>query len=533
MNPMSKLSDAPLMIFHIDMNFVCLKEAYIRKWLRNLADMGYDAILWELEDKVQWETCPHCVGAEAMTKETLRSLLAYSRTLGLEPIPLLQTIGHAEYVLLQEPYRQFREHPYHHDCYCTRNPEVRQFLKAWIEEYLDLFGDIRYFHLGGDEAYVFGTCPDCQAYADEHSRNQLYADHIIDISESLRERDIRPGIWSDMILAHPDDIDTIPQEFVIWDWNYWSTGPTNEGTRLWDEGWVTLNTLTEAHTARYPELVDTNGRFRPFYTSDVLKRLGRDVILCSAARSAGDTVFLPNYPRHVRNVATAAQKTRTANLLGNCVTSWAVRLNPYETQALVIGLAPYAAAHPKASISEMIQNYGSQLLGSDVNVFTEAVSKLSASVPFTQAGSTGIQWDQLKDSLPAPEHYLRDLLAEWRETQNPTWQERLENVRQSLNSIREGKRLLDCFLQSLPPSSTAYVEAWAKGAYLQYWHAYIARQILEDKADQIPVDLLTTLKEEFRVTLTRAEKSQSAAKNADLVYDATIAYLMESKLVAC
>lgn len=516
------------MIFHIDMNFVCLKEDYIRKWLRTLAGMGYNAILWEVEDKVQWKTCPECVWPEAMPKETFRRLLAYSRAFGLEPIPLLQTIGHAEYVLLHKPYQQLREQPDRHDCYCTRNPEVRRFLKAWIEEYLDLFGDIRYFHLGGDEAYVFGTCPDCRAYVDVHSRNQLYADHIIDLSELIRAQEIRPGIWCDMILAHPEDIDAIPQAFVIWDWNYWSTGSHDGGTRLWDEGWVTLDTVTEAHTKRYPELLDSDGHFRPFYTSDVLRRLGYDVVLCSAARSSGDTAFLPNYPRHVRNATTAAQKARTANLLGNCVTSWAVRLNPYETQALTIGLAPYAAIHPEASLPEMIHDYGRELLGPDVETFTEAATKLSTSVPFTQAGSTGIQWNGLKDSLPAPEHYVRDLLDKWRESQAPTWQERLEDVSQSLDRIRKGKELLDRFVQSVPAGNATYVEAWSNGAYLQYWHAYLAKQILEGKADQISVDLLTALREAFRTTSARAEKPQSAAKNAGLVYDATIAYLMEA-----
>ncbi len=526
---MSTHPDDPMMIFHIDMNFVCLKEDYIRKWLRTLAEMGYNAVLWELEDKVRWETCPECVWPEAFPKDTFRDLLAYSRALGLEPIPLLQTIGHAEYVLLHEPYRRFREQPDRHDCYCTRNPEVRRFLKAWIEEYLDLFGDLRYFHLGGDEAYVFGTCPDCRAYTDAHSPNHLYADHIIDLAEPIRERGIRPGIWCDMVLAHPEHIDAIPQAFVIWDWNYWSTGADDEGTRLWDEGWVTLNTLTEGQTKRYPEMLDARGRLRPFYTSDVLQRLGYDVILCSAARSAGDTAFLPNYPRHVRNIATAAQKARTAGLLGNCVTSWAVRLNPYETQALTIGLAPYAASHPGASIPEMIHTYGSQLIGPAVDTFTEAASRLSASVPFTQAGSTGIQWNGLKDSLPAPEHYLRDLLAEWRDAQPRIWRERLEATTQSLDRIREGKQLLDRVLQSLPPGGAGYVEAWAKGAHLQYWHAYVAKQILEDGADQIPVDLMATLKEEFRTIQARAEKPQSAAKNAGLVYDVVIAYLMEGK----
>lgn len=182
---MHKKTKNRLNIFHMDFNFVSLKRDYLRDWLRCLKAMGFNAILWELEDKVQWETCPECVWPEALSKKEFKELLAYSRSLGLEPIPLLQTIGHAEYVLQHKKYRSFRELDERHDCYCTSNPKVKKFLKAWIQEYLELFGNIRYFHLGGDEAYVFGKCPKCSSYAEAHSRNKLFGNHIRALAEPL------------------------------------------------------------------------------------------------------------------------------------------------------------------------------------------------------------------------------------------------------------------------------------------------------------------------------------------------------------
>jgi hypothetical protein len=47
-----------LCIFHIDLNFSCLREDYLRKWLKKIADAGYNAILWEIEDKVRLDSCP-------------------------------------------------------------------------------------------------------------------------------------------------------------------------------------------------------------------------------------------------------------------------------------------------------------------------------------------------------------------------------------------------------------------------------------------------------------------------------------------
>ena len=51
----------PLIIFHLDFNSVSLQEDYIKQWLKKASDMGYNAVLWEIEDDVKWETCPECV----------------------------------------------------------------------------------------------------------------------------------------------------------------------------------------------------------------------------------------------------------------------------------------------------------------------------------------------------------------------------------------------------------------------------------------------------------------------------------------
>ncbi len=324
---MPKNTDNKLKIFHMDFNYVSLKREYIRDWLRRLKDMGFNAILWELEDKVQWETCPECVWPEAMSKKEFRDLLSYSRALGLEPVPLLQTIGHAEYVLMQKKYRPFRELDERHDCYCTSNAKVTRFLKSWVEEYLDLFGDIRHFHLGGDEAYAFGKCPKCAAYIKGHSRNKLFGNHIRALAEPILKNNIRPGIWNDMIMKEPEALGFDTETYVIWDWNYWDGDKTPETVNLHALGSFSQENIGKSGILKdFPELVDGKGKLRSFASVQVLKKHGFDVILCSASRSYGDTFFCP-LPMHAANIAGAAKTVSSENLLGHCVTSWAIRLN--------------------------------------------------------------------------------------------------------------------------------------------------------------------------------------------------------------
>lgn len=513
----------PLTLFHMDFNFTCLPAPYIRRWLEKLAGMGYTGILWELEDKIRWSTCPECVWPEALSKSEFREILDFASSLGLESIPLLQTIGHGEYVLLQETYRSFRERPDEHTCYCTSRPEVRAFLKKWIEEYLDLFGNIRYFHLGGDEAYAFATCPECARQAETHGRNQLYAEHIRDLAQPILARGVRPGIWCDMVLHYPAEMHRIPKDFVIWDWNYWSFDQPNAPTRVWNHGVLTKDQITPEIRAAYPPIVDAAGNLVPFYTADFLKSAGFDVILCSSARSHGDSVFCPDFEVHYQNVAGVARKTARAGLLGQCVTSWAVRLNPLETQDLILRLAPRALRNPEKPVPTLLAEVGTELFGIDPAPFIKAMLALGKGFAGAGAGTTAIQWSRGKDSLPAPSCYLAQRIAAL-EKDHPAELVALRNqLRQVAESFPPAVKELSAFLHSAP-RGFEQIEPWLSAGYFQVQHARLAALIFNGQANPAIIPWAQHLKRRYTDWLACSETPQSAAKNAGLVYDCLIEY---------
>lgn len=282
-----------MLVFHIDFNTEALTRDTVLSMLRFAASCGYDAVLWEVEDKIQWECCPECVSQDAFSKEEFREILAEAKALGLMPIPLMQTFGHGEYILSHSEYFKWRELPDKKDCYCVSNPEVRKFLKGFLHEYLELFGeDVRYFHLGGDEAYSFGKCPICST----RNRMELYGEHLREVASELIERNIRPGCWCDMILSGDEHeaVKHIPSEFVIWHWDY-RYGTASNSVSKWSN------------------------------KTDFLKSHGYDVVFCAAAESHGDDPFLPKYRFHEANIAASAALARREEFLGLCVTSWSIR----------------------------------------------------------------------------------------------------------------------------------------------------------------------------------------------------------------
>lgn len=223
-----------MIAFQFNLTVGHFTEEYLKKWLAKLAESGYDTVIWEIEDAVCWDTCPDVAAEEAFTKSEFKSILDFSSELGLENIPLLQTLAHNAYVLKLEKYHHLAEHPGFIELYCPLNPDVHEFLNKWIAEYLELFQNLRYFHLGCDEAWALGGkyCDgECPNYMKNHSISELFAQHLLKLAEPLIKAGITPMIWADMLLKHNEILAMIPKEILLCDWMYETQ---NNGDEIYD-----------------------------------------------------------------------------------------------------------------------------------------------------------------------------------------------------------------------------------------------------------------------------------------------------------
>ena len=57
---------------HIDMNFAAFKKEALKRLLKIAASVGYDTIVWEIENKVQLETLGSAVHPDALSKADFR-----------------------------------------------------------------------------------------------------------------------------------------------------------------------------------------------------------------------------------------------------------------------------------------------------------------------------------------------------------------------------------------------------------------------------------------------------------------------------
>ena len=360
-----------LLVCHLDFNSIQMNTGAVVRTLDHVAAKGYNAVLWEIEDKVRFACAPEIAAPDAFSREEFRSILRHAERLGLEPIPLLQTFGHGEYVLDVDGYRELREDPTRKDCYCPSNPKTVAFQKKLLREYLEVFGPrMRRLHLGGDEAEAFGTCAACR----EKDKAGLYIGHLETLAAELRAKGIRPCVWHDMLQRFDRSggaFARLPSDFSIWYWEYFYTG-CEEEPRGWAKG---------AETALAAE-----------------RKKGREIVLAASTQCYIDDPFLTRTREHRANLAGIAAVARKGEFSGLCVTAWSCHRGLKELQYPLFDFAAKRFLAPSAASEDdwtaiVRRDYGA--------VSVETLDELTAWGPeFYRID--GRSWSDYKDGAVMP-----------------------------------------------------------------------------------------------------------------------------------
>jgi len=424
--------------FHIDMNIAQFTRPYLEQWLRRLAGLGYDTIVWEVENNIQWRTVPECAAPEAFSPEEFKQILALCRELGLEPIPKLQVLAHCEYVLKHPRYKHLSEHTDKISQYCPLHPELVPFLLHWIDEYLEIFGPVKTFHVGGDESWWLGSCPRCKEYVQHNSLGELYLQHINPILKSLIDKGIQPALWADMVLSHPEIADRVPRQTLMFDWMY-DLYRGNGKVWVWgdlimcDKEQIPPPRLAVYHRYLFPHGDEPGREPETFYTADFLKDKGFNVVTCPGASHFGDNVFIGRTYLHLVNTFDSWRKGIALD--GSVLTSWTVHLHPWELQLPTIGLAPWINQYPDKPLGAFQREFTRKHFKLDDNRFWQAMGLLAKPVLFSTTFDLG--HDKTCPDVPLT-HVGEVLEARAREDRLDA---DLENARRRLVEYRQSHQL--------------------------------------------------------------------------------------------
>lgn len=241
------------------------------------ADHGYNTLLLYLEGVVRTPSFPHRAPEASYTPDEMKRVVAHAATRGLDVVPCIATLGHAEhFVTCPElaPLREAGPNVWGGHMFCPCNEGTYAFLRDYLADIAAIFPS-EHLHIGCDEAWGLGACPTCRARLDEGiSRDDLFIEHLLSMQSILQPLGKRPWIWDDMLENAPEKlIRCVPRDFVMCAWTY-------EGDQI-DQGGY-------------------QGHFNNLRRRDWLSiyaRLGFDVLLCPAAGNPRATQALTRYGR--------------------------------------------------------------------------------------------------------------------------------------------------------------------------------------------------------------------------------------------
>ncbi|REE05874.1 family 20 glycosylhydrolase [Marinoscillum furvescens] len=235
----SESAGFPVKGFHLDLRIQVMTPEALKSFTDQLSEMGMNTLVMEWEGTYPFEKHATISNEYSYTREEILDFVAYCENLGIDVIPLQQSLGHVEYILRNPRYSHLKEDRKDISQICPMKSAESKAL------FTDLFSDLvsthdsDFIHIGGDETKLLGHCPVCAARVEEVGKSKLFVDHMKMIAEIVIDLGKKPVMWADIILKYPEAAEELPAETIFIDWNYgWRINHFGNISDLQEKGFV-------------------------------------------------------------------------------------------------------------------------------------------------------------------------------------------------------------------------------------------------------------------------------------------------------
>ena len=297
--------DMPMRGFHMGLPTVDNID-FVKKFIRYvLLPFGYNHVIIEFNGAMRFDRHPEIsekwveserlyregkgervmhadIGAEGtlLEKWQVREILDVLDGYGIEVIPEIQTLAHIEY--LTNAYPAFAElgtfmktatedelkwikHPHIPEhCYCPHNEKCMAIVYDIIDEIVEVVKPRRYAHIGHDEAYHMGLCPECKA----KGAPKVYVEHVTALHDYLAKKGLGTMLWSDMFHTnmyytgeHFASVKSeLPKDLVLLDFTWYFHLGLDIEDELLPEGYkIMMGNLYSSHYPRFASRIAKEG----------------------------------------------------------------------------------------------------------------------------------------------------------------------------------------------------------------------------------------------------------------------------------
>lgn len=167
---------------------------HFKKWLRQLALMGYNQAMLYTEDTYKLPGEPYFGYMRgAYTEKELKEIDVYAASLGIEMIACIQTLGHLEQILRWGPYGKVKDTA---GVLLVDEKETYKLIEKMIALWSRVFGSRR-IHVGMDETHDLGRGRFMDLFGYERGF-EIFNRHLDKVSGICKKYKLKPMIWSDM-----------------------------------------------------------------------------------------------------------------------------------------------------------------------------------------------------------------------------------------------------------------------------------------------------------------------------------------------
>jgi len=156
-------------------------------------------------------------GRGALTPAEIKELDVYAKKHHVELIPIFETLGHWENILVMPEYVKYGEFPGAHTVNVS-DEAVYRMLDEMIGELAAAFSS-PHFNMAADESWDVGLGVNKERVAASDLAT-VHAEHYKRLVEIIKKHKKKPMMYGDIILNNPTILDKIPKDIIIVDWHY-------------------------------------------------------------------------------------------------------------------------------------------------------------------------------------------------------------------------------------------------------------------------------------------------------------------------
>ena len=207
--------DIPVRAVHYDTKHHQDKKAYVKAFIRTLADYKINMLIWEWEDKFAYKSHPEIGAPGAFTMQEMQEFTHYARRYHIQIVPLVQGLGHVSYILKWPQYAHLREIPASNWEFCPRKKGSYNLLFDLFDEAIQATPGSQYLHIGTDETFELGlgVACGCKARAQEVGRYGLMLDFIDRCADHVQAQGRQTISWGGEYRANEKR--TPPQGLIV------------------------------------------------------------------------------------------------------------------------------------------------------------------------------------------------------------------------------------------------------------------------------------------------------------------------------